>query len=49
VGFLGVFWEKWGLDGGFLMVKTWWNVVNSWTEDGPCLAAKNMPPFTDIF
>jgi hypothetical protein len=41
--------EKWVLDGGFLMVKSWWNVANSWTEDGPHFAAKNTPPFTDIF
>jgi hypothetical protein len=39
------FCKKRGAERGFLMVKSWWNAGERWSENDLKLASKNMPLF----
>jgi hypothetical protein len=36
-------------DRGFLMVKSWWNAGERWSEDDLNLPVKNTPHLSDLF
>jgi hypothetical protein len=37
--FLRGFWEKWVVERGFLMVRTWWNCGETWWGNWLCVVA----------
>jgi hypothetical protein len=43
--FCGGFRKKRGAERGFLMVKSWWNAGERWSENHLKLATKNTPLF----
>ena len=47
--FCGGFCEKRGAERGFLMVRSWWNAGERWSENDLKSATKNTPFFRFIF
>jgi hypothetical protein len=45
LGFSRVFWKKWVVDGGFLLVRSWWMGGETWCVAGRFLTTKNTPRF----